>query len=168
MKKHVHTDLWVVSVPHSGSNFTNQLLENKMGYKHAKGLFLEGDYRLNRKTFPVTANTLVIPLRHPEANWKSWKHRYEGVNDVWEHNHFLQWKALERIVNEDDCIFLPIDTPDREEYLQALRERSGKDLQTDWGKVNTAGTPKSMQCDKDLSYVWEIDFIKEIYGEQMK
>lgn len=80
----------------------------------------------------------------------------------------MQWKALERIVNEDDCIFLPIDTPDREEYLQALRERSGKDLQTDWGKVNTAGTPKSMQCDKDLSYVWEIDFIKEIYGEQMK
>jgi hypothetical protein len=153
--------LKIISVPHTGSNFLKKLLG--VGYKHAKAFFEYGDPE-GRRRYPVLPDVMVVPLRHPEDNWQSWVRRYDGSDAPWVQNHYNQWKCLERLYNEgEEMIFVPLDVPDRELYLDALRKHVGKKLLTDWEPVNSTGRKKK-EFKKDLSYVWDISFIKEIYG----
>jgi hypothetical protein len=155
----------IVSVPHTGSNFLKRLL--RVGYTHARAFFEYGDPKGARK-YPVDPETMLVPLRHPEDNWQSFVRRYHGTNAPWQKNHYEQWKCLERLYNEgENMIFLPLDVPDREDYMDVLRQQSKKKIVTDWEPVNASRKGKK-DVQGDLSYVWEISFIKEIYGEQMK
>jgi hypothetical protein len=82
------------------------------------------------KQFPC-----IVPLRHPMAVAASWKAREKSLDNL-----AIQWKILKEKVDPYLPMYLPIDSPDREQWLEQIRGFLNPELQTDW--------PVIMSCNK--------------------
>lgn len=71
---------------------------------------------------------LFLPMRHPCKVAQSWIKRGWPIN----HLFFAEWYNLFWLHEQYNGHWLPIDTPDRDEYLYAAGKISGIDLKTDW------------------------------------
>ncbi len=77
---------------------------------------------------PLIENHLtIVPLRHPYLTEKSWQDRNHDKSDLID-----MWKIMANEIAPLEPFFLPLDVPDREDYLSALNEATGLGLQTDW------------------------------------
>lgn len=129
------------SIPHTGTWFTVRLFTER-GFNE-KGLFekAEGDTiflghmmkegQIGRAVQLSDYMPLVIPMRHPFRVEESWKRRGLDVSELVSCFQTL----IERFLPLEPYI-LPIDSPKREEALQALSEGVGIDLKTDWEVVH--------------------------------
>ena len=75
----------------------------------------------------IKDNLTIIPLRHPYLTAKSWDDRKKDKADL-----IQSWEVL---VNEIDPLephYLPLDVPDRQDYLDHLNEATGRSMVTDW------------------------------------
>ncbi len=139
----------IASVHHTGTNFVWQHLLNGMTQvgmnydpsgrnRPPKNAFVRihcdfGQYQYLEwwcRQFPV-----IVPMRHPLTVAESWKARDKDLSPL-----PAQWNILKNEVHQYNPLYLPIDHPDREAWLDAIRRKLGIQIQTDW--------PVVMSCNK--------------------
>jgi len=139
----------LVSVPHTGTNFTLYMLRKGLGQpqdisrilcyghldRHKMEMLLE---------FARVAPT-VVPLRHPAAVVRSWGWRYVNRPELYEELPGYYQRLVEDI-DPLDPYYLPIDVEDRQVWLDKLSAGFGLPLVTQWKPVNRG---------KDKSEVYE-------------
>jgi hypothetical protein len=100
-------------------------------FPHQKGLFLP----------LIRDNLTIVPLRHPFLTAKSWKDRNHDKSDL-----VGMWETMVFDIDPLKPFYLPLDVPDRQDYLDALNEATGLNLVTDW-------TPRGVKHgNSDLRY----------------
>ena len=84
-------------------------------------------------------NLVVVPLRHPVSCARSWCARgwRKKIPDLTDY-----WRRLMYVVDRYDVSYVPIDVPNRDEWLRLLNERLPTPVETDWPVVNGIKTPK--------------------------
>ena len=75
----------------------------------------------------IRDNLTIIPLRHPYLTQKSWADRNHEKSDL-----VGMWRTMVFDIAPLNPFFLPLDVPDRQDYLDALNEATGLGLKTDW------------------------------------
>lgn len=97
---------------------------------------------------------VVIPLRRPEAMAKSHMARYG-------HLDFLTRGMARLRVFEGKCApyWLPIDAPDRDDYLAKLSEGLGMDLKTEWPVIDS----RSPEYSGSVPDIGHEDFFSRFY-----
>lgn len=127
----------LVSVRNTGTHFWAAVLE-----EHFERHYLTEDLRSDPlwlshtetdKMGAIRAKAadypLFLPMRHPMDVARSWMRRGKGMD----HWFRAMWRNLfELKAGFEDSYWLPIDTTDREGYLDAARERLRAPLATDW------------------------------------
>jgi len=118
------------SIQHTGSRFVRwdilkryehaQLYENPSEGFCKRTVYYEhmGDSRKSyrfRRLLPLYPT--IVPLRHPRRVFKSWIDRGQNVEDC-----INEWVNLIEIVIPHNPYYLPIDSVDREVYLQKINE----------------------------------------------
>ena len=73
----------------------------------------------------IEDNLTIVPLRHPLLTAKSWTDRGHELGDL-----IAMWEVMAYDIDSLDPYYLPLDVPDREDYLTELRDMTG--LDTDW------------------------------------
>lgn len=136
-----------VSVPHSGTHFTWELLksvgyaprtkssdsgERKYGHIHTYGTDNAAEQLADAK---ARGWRVIVPLRHPMATAQTHKNRRKGILDG--KNPMLRcWRSLIEEAPALDPLWLPIDTPDRQRYLGKINAELGVEIVTDWKPVS--------------------------------
>lgn len=162
----------VVSVHHTGTNLVyDQILRAfrpraggaeyfERGMPHGKlrihceGRFVETLERF--LPFPI-----VVPMRHPEAVFRSWKSRAKSVNAL-----MMQYEMLKAFIAPAEPFYLPIDTPDRDEYLDKLSKLTGKHIHSRWPVVSSCGKTAELN-DNEMNMVRSVmsdGFFDPFYG----
>lgn len=83
---------------------------------------------------------MVIPLRRLHSIFLSWERRQKGFRSL---DNEL---ALMTNMNDRDPYWLPVDAPDRDEWLSEINDGLGLHLETEWPIIGsdkrTAGKPE--------------------------
>lgn len=101
---------------------------------------------------------LIMTVRDPNEVVKSWVRRgkpmVQGFKDMWTNLFALQ--------DEFNGMWLPVDTPDRDMRLEAISERVGHEIKTDWERKGVTGNRQEfesgMTCDEALSFLKQFPF----------
>ena len=100
-----------------------------------------GDIQVRCHCEPAYENSLkrwgkeaqcLVPIRHPMSVAESWKARGK-VNRFSELAE--QWMLLKKYISPHNPLYLPVDSPDRESWLEKIRIFLDSDIQTDWPVV---------------------------------
>jgi len=134
-------DVQVVSIPHTGTHFTRDLLV-------AHGVQITQFDHLDSLNFPYhTFEHIVAPVRPPRDVAISWERR--GFDYGWED----MWEKLSGVMGH--FFFLE----DREIALERLGKYVGVPLSTDWKKVNFSTAPPAPFITED-----QIQMAENIYN----
>lgn len=163
----------VVSVHHSGTNLVYDNIlrafrprapgpywQNNMPHGklriHCEGRFIER-LRLFIK-YPV-----VVPMRHPAAVMASWKARGKPVNAL-----LMQYELLKGLIDPAEPFYVPIDTPDRDRYLEQLSQLAGKHIHSRWPVVSSCGKVADLNTNehKMVDSVMADGFFEPFYGSR--
>lgn len=109
----------VVSVQHTGTRFAMRLLQ------------CPGDHIQHFHKGQATGKLLVTPMRHPRRILESWVNR----NNMRLPDMLTHFQELDALTYFREVFVLPLDTEDRDEVLQELRNRTGGTYKTSWTPV---------------------------------
>lgn len=142
--------LSVHSVYHTGTNFIAKLLR-KAGWMSVGAC--------HWVAVPKDEGFVISPIRDPWATYVTWQSRgrTEDFYGLWERFN----RAYE---NNPELMICPVDTDDRQVYLDALSEKIHCELPTDWSPVES-GPRKSVGW-VDLSDVYNLPVVKRFGYEQ--
>jgi hypothetical protein len=100
-----------------------------------------------------TGIPLILTMRNPMDVARSWIKRGAIMDGLF----MNMWKNLFALQEAYNGLWLPVDTPDRDMRLQAISERLGVDLSTDW-------TPQNVTKDNfPIQGGMSLDDCKEFY-----
>ena len=113
----------IISVKHSGEN----ILADKMLYDYPRSTLKERgdgliiDHLIYSKLGDLMdlaeeADIVVIPIRHPKVVAKLWLDNGEEITN----DYFQMWEAISNFEEMDNVVFLPMDTDDLSERLEAV------------------------------------------------
>lgn len=130
--------LVLTSVPGSGTHFVlDQLFHDwKRGGLRNPGLWDQDKIYYSQHSYAkalsgllelAEKHTLIIPLRHPMAVAQTTKNRGQHLTMMVE-----CFRTIIDYLDKFDPCYLPLDRPDRQEYLTRLNERCGTKFETDW------------------------------------
>ena len=142
----------VASVHHTGTQFiTHEILKtfearsldhrNLVAGPAAKDIWIRihcEPQSIDRLGYWCSSRATIVPLRHPAKVAASWKARGKDLSRL-----VAQWNILKNIVDEHDPMYLPIDVPDRMNWLDTISRNIDRELQTDW--------PVVMSCNKSAT-----------------
>lgn len=154
----------VISVPCSGSRFAADLTGYVL-YYHVWGLRSIQDV-VSRNGDEV----IVAPVRRPEKVWRTFWQRFHKIPGRTDNSHELSipaaWRQMQTLSERHDIVWLPIDTPDRDDYLAVLSDRLGVELVTDWAPVGARPEryKQKQEPKKDWSWVYDLPFMRKIYA----
>lgn len=122
------SDLRLLSVPHTGTRFTRELLLTA-GYEPSVNLFQQHFTGENNHWIIYELECpAIISTRKKDEVIKSWERRnrkdpeFNGC-----------WAEMERFIADNDCYLLRVDDPDhRDSDLKAIEELIGKPLFADF------------------------------------
>lgn len=120
-----------------------------------KGLNKSADHNMNMFIGHVTerqqlelakrhANNmpLIVPVRHPYLTEVSWRKREKhNIEDMIQAYHHLTE------LDEYNPYYLPIDSPDRTQYLRSIGDNLGLRLNYQWSVVNSKQSTHLMKAD---------------------
>lgn len=118
----------ILSVEHSGTRFVkNHLLhQNWSRYQH-----LVPHQREYIERMPGMYDFTFVPLRAPMEIARSWARKAKPMGLLAE-----RLEMLATMFEDEEPLWIPIDTPDRDEYVQRASEATGLDLDPrGWPKV---------------------------------
>lgn len=116
------SDLFVISVRHTGTRFTKQLLGGVPHCHLDKPSVFDKAKEYEGRT--------VVPIRDPRRVLESWHKRGEKLE-----RFLVSWPRLMDLHKEHQFMFLPVDHPERRYFLDKLAERLERPLTTDWEPV---------------------------------
>ena len=149
----------VASVHHTGTNFVWQHLlkgmkQVGMGSDGApKNSFARIHCDLSQHIFLerwLKKCPCIVPLRHPLTVAASWKARGKNLSNL-----AGQWQILKTEVDPYLPMYLPIDSPEREQWLEPIRGFIDPKLQTDWPVVMSCNKSAELTDDERAS-VFEV------------
>lgn len=162
-------EIFVVTIPHTGTHFIFRLLHERMVKN--KDYLLRACHAIRERNeanyFPGPGQILVVTLRDPKATWRSWTKRNRHPDPERRLMEFVaSWKRLNAFCESNEDVFLvPIDTPDRQTYLDALCERLGIPRETEWKPANASVYPPDFDPEvPDLSEIYQIPLAKRFYA----
>lgn len=139
--------VFVASVHHTGTQFTMDMLVRN-GFKNFERQVPPDNqaYRGNsvhRQHISIEhfdkfqevltmKRPLIVPLRHPKLCAQSWANRRRSIDVM-----LQQWNWLIDIVAPYKPLYLPVDSPDKNTYLERIAERLGVPLSTEWPIVGS-------------------------------
>ena len=168
-------DLLLVTVQHTGTRFVQRLLSEadiQTAQIHAVDTRKKQlDSWLNQNE--MADLPIIVSLRNPVNVAQSWWFR---ANKHSTHNPFLQiqemfkqWAYLAKIIAVSKPLFLPVDHPEREHYLQEMSVELGRPLSTRWKKYGHrpgAETIKLSNATIDgINELIATTFLKDFYQE---
>lgn len=123
------------TIRHSGSHFILNLFGSQVG-SHSHPDRVTGDLNeivfchvdeQNQMLTLAEDHPVIIPLRHPKAIARSWQARNKDLKTLCRDFHTLidQYDRLKPL-------YLPLDSPKREDFLEAINQALGVQLVTDW------------------------------------
>jgi len=74
----------------------------------------------------------VIPLRHPILTAVSWERRKRDIGEM-----CVMWYILVEQIDRFNPLYLPIDSPGRDKYLDSINQSLRLQLTTEWPIVNS-------------------------------
>lgn len=132
----------VASVRHTGTRFvTNHLLADRRRTEFVPG---PGEYYFNHAD-PQQLHTIreraklfpcIVPMRDPRAVAISWKKQRRDLADMVSNFHNLICG-----IDSLDPYYLPLDAPDRDEWLAHINANTDLDLKTDWPVICASSQP---------------------------
>lgn len=124
------TSILVLSVPHTGTRFTQRLLSP---YGDATAVHVTEPTDAIRAKVDA-ADMVVIPLRNPDDCWAGWIKRGKDK----EHEFAGCWAMLQYWADEIPGAFLlPIDVDARDDALQNIADELAVSIETDWSPIGT-------------------------------
>lgn len=154
----------VVSVHHTGTNLVyDQILRAfrprapgeayfQRGRPHGK-LRIHCEGKLADTLRKFLHFPLVVPIRHPEVVFRSWKARAKSVNAL-----MMQYELLKGLVDPVGPFYLPIDAPDRDKYLEHLSKLTGKHIHSRWPVVSSCGKTADLNAN-------EIEMVRSVMSD---
>lgn len=170
---HIDRDLLLVTVQRTGTRFVQRLLREggiTTAQIHAvatRSKQLDGWIEKNKKEgLPI-----IVSLRHPLSVAQSWLHR--AANNEPKEFQFDrmmdQWAYLVEIVAASKPLFLPVDHPEKESYLDEMARYVGQPLDTDWEKYGHRPGSEDVKLSKaDIDGINELiatTFLADFYDE---
>ncbi len=165
----------LLTVPNTGTHFAQSILEQRFD-RHYFGETIRNDRHYwfshaeqrkcaeARRLIENGAGPLILTMRNPIDNIRSrWKRGYKLDAD-WE----LFWRNLFLIAEDFDHFWLPIDTEDRDEYLDMLSEALDFPFKTDWeprGVYTPNGREREIE-DDGLTMDEALDYLSQFPFEQ--
>ncbi len=131
MSRHIQDQadtIFVVSLPHTGTVFVYELLN-----RQAKIVHYWKNSKDEARQKAATRRT-IVPLRHPLEVAQSWKSS-ELLGKARHMNLSILaglWAGFIEHIDPLDPCYLPLDVPDRQDYLDTINERFDLALTTDW------------------------------------
>ena len=123
--------LFIVSVMHTGTTFTTNLLNRwSIGHVHT--------HSTDNPSGLHIAKFIVSPLRHPQSVWTSFALRGRSTDQF-----VRSWERLAAFDRKYNILYLPIDRPDRDYYLEVIANAIGTTLTTDWTPAGAFGGPRN-------------------------
>lgn len=140
----------VLSVHHTGTNFTTDEILRAFQPHHYQYEICNHDIPYSKIRVHIEPKLMkwvrywaengcaVVPLRHPKAIFTSWVARNKNRDNLVE-----QINLLKTEVHPHNQIYLPIDSPDRDKWLDQLRAATGKAMSTKWPVIaSVIGKPR--------------------------
>lgn len=134
----------IPTIPHTGTRFTENLFIQQ-GYSSAAmneeisdsrtKVIRVGHISIGQRPHilkHIFSNIAVIPLRHPYLTAESWRRREKPLEEM-----CYAYRLLVNELDSFDPLYLPIDTPDREYYLNEISDFLGVNLATEWEVKNS-------------------------------
>lgn len=113
----------VPTIPHTGTHFIRDHLLS--AHEH----HVEHLWPLSRVTLAELAanHRTIVPLRHPMLVARTWKSQNKDIKELpdW-------WYALIQYIDPHEPAYLPLDSPQRDGFLQDLNRQLDTMLSTDW------------------------------------
>lgn len=145
------------TVQHSGTRFLWNLLS---GFKKINATsewnfpdllihehFSQNDYPRLVGLLDTYEPPIIIPLRRLHSIVLSWERRQKGFDRL-----DIELERMTGLVDRQPY-FLPVDAPDRDDWLQEINEGLNLNLSTDWSIVgsdkHSAGNPESAIRDQE-------------------
>lgn len=139
----------IVSVRHTGYNFTEQLLKECVGS-------VKGFHWIHHNTVEVFPEIVISPIRHPKLVYRTWYSRNEFGEGF-----FKEWEIFNDHWLAGNVHVLPLDTKDRGLHLKNLGKLLEVDLKTDWALVEHKQNFEPPEI--DLARVFRLDVVREYY-----
>lgn len=169
----------VLGVPHSGTNFAEQLVRGDRRNVHglacrlaeygSSHLLEPGGYATVRTDEcsdgglrDLCKNSLVVvPVRSPRAVALSWVARGKNLDQM-----LAQWDRLIALAADFPFAYLPLDSPRRNEFLTLLASRLEVPLTTDWAEVGSFKSERALppEYDARLADLERRDFFRRLYA----
>ena len=119
-----------------------------IGFEHAALI------RSYAKQYPC-----IVPMRHPMKVALSYKKRRESLQDMLD-----GFRRLVTAIDPLNPYYLPLDVPDRQDWLDRINNDLNLDLQTNWQARNVCSGSGRL-CDTELAWVEGLmDELSEFFG----
>ena len=100
---------------------------------------------------------IVVPLRPPVNVALSWKKRERNLAELDQ-----QWRRMRDIIDHYDPMYLPVESPHREVFLDKIRHRLDMPLHTDWRKIASIENEGISLTDEEIK---QAERWNEFYGK---
>lgn len=159
----------LLSVQRSGTRFTQRILTAgglKTAQLHSAPTMMDR-IELWLERCCQLGLPIVIPMRHPVSVAKSWYARGDQLDDMFE-----QWRLMIQCAERCRPWFLPVDHPERDEFLAELSEGiGGERLKTDWHKYGSKPGSQDVILNKStmnqLNELIATEFVSAFYTEDV-
>ena len=127
----------VTSVPYTGSQFVTQHLLGGAGLSSPNDVYFQ---HVENGTTPMLRKRMldgwpcIVPMRHPLKVAGTWTGRGQSLHTLWD-----SWRRLILAIDPLGPLYLPIDVPNRQTYLDAINEEILVELKTDWPVIGSTG-----------------------------
>ena len=141
----------MVSVQHTGTHFLDALVREHYPKARTTHWITVPNYLRKKR--------IICPIRNPYDCFVTWYSRNSFGVDF-----FSAWHNFnDAFVAGNIESILPIDTPDRDEYLQELSKVIDRPLKTDWAMKGSMARFKPPKV--DLSEIYELPVVQKFYKE---
>ncbi len=127
----------VTSVPHTGSQFVTQHLLGGAGLTSPNDVYFQ---HVENGTVPMLRKLMlkgwpcIVPMRHPLKVAGTWTSRGKPLYQLWDY-----WRRLVSAIDPLKPLYLPIDVPNRQGYLDVICAELLVDFKTDWPVIGSGG-----------------------------
>ncbi len=129
----------MASVPHTGTRFVHKLLapRRRGGEQPDDGSFFF--QHVDKENIPTLRRMMqsfpcIVPLRDPTATAISWRSRRMNVANLAD-----DFRRLVSAIDPLGPYYLPLDVPNRQEYLDLINRELCQNLTTKWTPVCPSG-----------------------------
>lgn len=168
----------IPTVPHTGTHLLSSFFE-KAGFAsvpvHMQNkpensvttTHIDTPTRMKAVTKSMKEFTTVVPIRHPYLVAESWMRREQRLERM-----YAAYRRLPYLY-EMGALFVPVDSPERDSFIERMNDKLGTNIRPDWGEVINGYQNTHNMTYKDIEPLPEVKalaedlntFLANFYGE---